>query len=147
MKSIGLRIRELREHKKLTQKEFCELVEIKQSNLSHIENKGEKISIEVISRIISNFNIDANWLILGRGEMFYKKEDQSNKDNSIISQYLEDKEKMVKMLEKEVNRLEQENMFLKEKKETGGIISITNVELEKEFSIAADKKVKYNKKQ
>ena len=65
LNNIGLRIKKLRELKKLTQIEFSNRIGIKQANLSHIENKGEKISVEIINRIISNFNINANWLIEG----------------------------------------------------------------------------------
>jgi transcriptional regulator with XRE-family HTH domain len=67
--SIGHRIKELRKHLNLTQIDFSEKIGIKQANLSHIENKSEKISIEIINSIISYFNIDANWLFTGKGEM------------------------------------------------------------------------------
>ena len=66
---IGLRINKIREKFNLTQVEFSEKIGIKQANLSHIENKGEKISVEIINRIISSFNINANWLITGEGEV------------------------------------------------------------------------------
>ncbi|WP_165025295.1 XRE family transcriptional regulator [Dysgonomonas sp. ZJ279] len=84
-KGIGLRIKELREVNKLTQTEFSERIGIKQANLSHIENKGEKISVDIISRIISNFNINIEWLFTGKGVM-----SKTNIDNS--SQTLRNKE-------------------------------------------------------
>jgi transcriptional regulator with XRE-family HTH domain len=66
---IGLRIKELREKLNLTQIEFSNKICIKQANLSHIENKSEKISLDIVNKIISNFNINANWLLTGKGEM------------------------------------------------------------------------------
>ena len=76
---IGLRIRELREVENLTQIEFCDKIGINQANLSHIEKKGVKISVSIISKIISNFNIDANWLLTGQGSM-YKTVNEVNTD-------------------------------------------------------------------
>jgi transcriptional regulator with XRE-family HTH domain len=73
-KDIGLRIKELREYSKLTQSEFAEKISAKQANLSHIENLGSKISIEIIERIISNFNINSEWLLTGKGEMLKSEE-------------------------------------------------------------------------
>lgn len=72
-RDIGLRIKELRESNNLTQIEFSNKIGIKQANLSHIENKGEKISIDIINKIISNFNINIEWLFTGIGEMETKQ--------------------------------------------------------------------------
>jgi transcriptional regulator with XRE-family HTH domain len=68
--SIGLRIKELRLSLKLTQCEFSKKIDIKQANLSHIENKSGKISIDILLKIISYFNnISTDWLLTGQGEM------------------------------------------------------------------------------
>jgi len=86
-KDIGLRIKELREGKKLTQIEFSERIGIKQANLSHIENKGEKISIDVINKIISNFDINIEWLFTGKGEKQRKEVTQASKTaNKVIEE-------------------------------------------------------------
>jgi transcriptional regulator with XRE-family HTH domain len=69
VKDIGLRIRQLRNEKKMTQEEFSTILGIKQANLSHIENKGSKISTEILDKIVSNFDINANWLFSGEGAM------------------------------------------------------------------------------
>jgi len=79
-KDIGLRIRRIRIERKLTQGEFSNILGIKQANLSHIENKGAKISIEILDKIMSNFDININWLISGEGEM--KKNEQKIGDIS-----------------------------------------------------------------
>jgi len=73
-REIGLRIKELRDNFKLTQSEFSAQIGIKQANLSHIENYGKKISIEVINGIISNFNISSEWLLTGTGSMLKGEE-------------------------------------------------------------------------
>lgn len=69
MLDIGLRIKELRKRNNLSQVEFCDLIGVKQANLSHIENSGKKISVEILHKIISYFNIDGTWLLTGNGEM------------------------------------------------------------------------------
>jgi transcriptional regulator with XRE-family HTH domain len=70
MYDIGLRIKDLRTQNNLTQVDFCTVLGIKQANLSHIENSGKKISIEILYKIISNFNINANWLLSGEGDIY-----------------------------------------------------------------------------
>ncbi|MDR0792758.1 MAG: helix-turn-helix domain-containing protein [Chitinophagaceae bacterium] len=64
--NIGLRIKKIRTAKKLTQGEFSKIIGIKQTDLSHIENKSLEISIDILSKIIYNFDIDANWLLSGK---------------------------------------------------------------------------------
>ena len=76
MLDIGLRIKELRNDKKLTQNEFCDIIGIKQANLSHIENSGKKISVEILHKIISNFNISGTWLLSGIRDKFIEKEEK-----------------------------------------------------------------------
>ncbi len=69
MEGIGLRIKQLREAKKLTQADFCAKIGAKQSNLSSMETAGKKISIDVISNIVLKFDINAEWLLFGTGIM------------------------------------------------------------------------------
>ena len=82
--SIGFRIRKIRIEKKLTQGEFANIIGIKQANLSHIENKGLKITIDILNKIISNFDIDANWLLSGKGEMLRNRQEIGNISNSSV---------------------------------------------------------------
>ena len=68
--NIGLIIKEIRIKNNLQQTKFAEILGIEQSNLSHIENKGKRITLDVVMKVVSNFNIDANWLLKGTiGEM------------------------------------------------------------------------------
>jgi len=106
MVDIGLRIREIREVKNLTQIEFCEKVGIKQSNLSHIENKGAKISIDIIRKIISYFNINSEWLLIGNGSM-EKQEIPKNEADHIYVCMLEKKEAEISRLNREIGALQE----------------------------------------
>ena len=82
--SIGLRIKELRNVKKLNQLDFADKIGIKQSPLSQMESGKILPSIETLSKIIRVFNISYSWLIDGEGDMFLeetKSEENSNKKN------------------------------------------------------------------
>ena len=82
--SIGFRIRKIRSEKKLTQDEFSNIIGVKQANLSHIENKGLKITIDILNKIISNFDVDANWLLSGKGEMYKNVQNLGEISNSTV---------------------------------------------------------------
>jgi len=82
--SIGFRIRKIRTERNLTQDEFSNKIGIKQANLSHIENKGMKITIDILNKIISDFDIDANWLLSGKGDMYRNEQKIGDVSNSTV---------------------------------------------------------------
>jgi len=84
IKDIGVRIKQIRSEKKLTQDEFSGILGIKQANLSHIENKGSKISVEILDKILSNFDINADWLLSGEGKMFRNEQSIGNVSKSTV---------------------------------------------------------------
>lgn len=63
--SISLRIKDLRKDKKLTQKEFSDIIGVDNSQLSKIERGQLHPTIEQIMEISSNFNISTDYLIKG----------------------------------------------------------------------------------
>lgn len=63
--SIGLRIKELRSEKKLTQSDFSSQIAISRDSLVKIELGKQNPTLEVLSEIVKIFNIDYNWLIDG----------------------------------------------------------------------------------
>ena len=84
VKGIGFRIKQIRNEKSLTQDEFSNILGIKQANLSHIENKGSKISVEILDKIISNFDINADWLLSGEGKMFRNEQKMGDISKSTV---------------------------------------------------------------
>ena len=84
IKDIGVRIKQIRSEKKLTQDEFSNILGIKQANLSHIENKGSKISVEILDKIISNFDINADWLLSGEGKIFRNEQKMGDVSKSTV---------------------------------------------------------------
>jgi len=84
VKDIGFRIKQIRNEKSLTQDEFSTILRIKQANLSHIENKGSKISVDILDKIISNFDINADWLFSGEGKMFRNEQKMGDISKSTV---------------------------------------------------------------
>lgn len=71
------RIRKLRKHLDLTQREFAEKIGVKQNTVAQYE-MGRNVPIDsVISLICREFNVNEEWLRNGTGEMFIEldKED------------------------------------------------------------------------
>lgn len=72
------RINKLIAMEKLTPSKFAELIGVQRSSISHILSGRNKPSFDVIQFILKRFsNINAEWLILGTGDM-YKKPVQIN---------------------------------------------------------------------
>lgn len=53
----------------LTQKDFAEKIDIDQRNYTNYENGKAELKAKHIQKLIENFEINANWLLTGEGEM------------------------------------------------------------------------------
>lgn len=68
--SIGLRIKDLREQKKLNQAKFASLLNTSQAAISRYE-KGERSPDSTFLTHVANvFDVNITWLLTGEGEMF-----------------------------------------------------------------------------
>lgn len=57
--------------KNITAKQFAEEIGIQPSGMSHILGGRNNPSLEFVSKVLRRYpEIDANWLLLGRGEMY-----------------------------------------------------------------------------
>jgi transcriptional regulator with XRE-family HTH domain len=112
---IGFRIKEIRVKNNFQQTKFAEILGIEQSNLSHIENKGKRITLDVVMKVVSNFNIDANWLLKGTIGEFHPNSSKIDeeckicieKERVIVEQKdnLATKDKFIARLEGEINEI------------------------------------------
>jgi transcriptional regulator with XRE-family HTH domain len=122
-KDVGLRIKKLREQLNLTQTEFSDKICVKQANLSHIENKGTKISLEIINKIISNFNINPEWLLTGDGEMLKTTSESPTTIKQPVPEIIyyretiKGKDMEIKELNREIISLNKENERLRSENE------------------------------
>ena len=76
LKSIGEKLKDIRKTKGLTQAEFGQNIGFSKQAVSNIENNLSNPSIEFISKLIMFYDVNANWLIVGAGEMFNNSHEQ-----------------------------------------------------------------------
>lgn len=74
MDSIGIRIKQIRKEKKVTQKELSERVCVTQSYVSRLELDKEQPTDMLLKLIALEFNVSLSWLKDGYGEMNIKNE-------------------------------------------------------------------------
>lgn len=64
-KSIGQKIKELRERLKLTQKEFGQLIGVSQKRIGELENKTKNPSAELLNRIAKALSVSITYFLDG----------------------------------------------------------------------------------
>lgn len=82
MDEIRHRLKLLREHLSLTQKELSQVLMIKQASYSAIETGRRELTDRNISLLCNIFHVNSTWLKEGIGEMFLS---QPNKNSFILS--------------------------------------------------------------
>jgi transcriptional regulator with XRE-family HTH domain len=70
MKTIGERLKKIRTTKHLTQSEMGASIGVSKQAIANVESGHNKPSIEFISKLIENYNVNSNWLISEVGQMF-----------------------------------------------------------------------------
>lgn len=70
MDTISERLKFIRIEKRFTQAELADLLQIKRQTIANIESGNNNPSIDFISKLIENLNVNANWLIAGVGKPF-----------------------------------------------------------------------------
>ena len=83
--SINERIKNIRKDNNLSQIDFSRVLNIKQATLSQIENDVIAPSLDIIKKIIGNYNISYEWLIDGVGTML-KEEKNTYIYNSVANE-------------------------------------------------------------
>lgn len=64
------RLTQILSFKQLSSSAFADTLEIQRSNMSHYLSGRNKPGVEILQRILDKFpEINADWLIMGRGEM------------------------------------------------------------------------------
>ena len=80
MNSIGEKIKFIRQDKGLTQAQFGESIGLTKQAVSNVENNLSNPSLDFISKLIVNYNINSNWLIAGEGEPYNKRKNHSREN-------------------------------------------------------------------
>lgn len=72
------RLKKLRNILKLSIDKMAEELETNNYKIRDCENKKQKISNDLLEKIGIIYNVNLNWLITGKGEMFIKEEKAIN---------------------------------------------------------------------
>lgn len=75
MRTIGEKLKDIRKHKGLTQAEFGNNIGFSKQAVSNIENNLSNPSIDFISKLIMYYDVNANWFIVDKGEMFNSQQE------------------------------------------------------------------------
>jgi transcriptional regulator with XRE-family HTH domain len=80
------RITMLRELLQMSQTEFARKIGISQGALSQIESGRSRLSMETLKNLSSEFNINCNWIVNGKGNIFFSsaKAKGVNTKNNLI---------------------------------------------------------------
>lgn len=79
---IHEKIKMIREKSGLKQPEFAEKFEIKYGTYQTYETGKSEIKLKHIKKIIDEYNINANWLLNDRGEMYLTDTEHENGANA-----------------------------------------------------------------
>ena len=83
LKPIGQRLLAVRKFFKLSQEEIGKITHYSKSLISEVEKGGKKPSSQYLYSLLTQFNIDANWILTGKGEMFLDGRSDSPEDKDI----------------------------------------------------------------
>lgn len=104
LEKIGGRLKEYRESRGYNQQQFADMLGIKQQSLSKYENGYQSMPDKIKLKLIDD-NVNINWLLTGRGDMFknseenktehkkekqYRSEENISKMHSFIGHVLND---------------------------------------------------------
>ena len=82
----GKRIKKIREALKLKQNEFRQIFNCTHAYISAIENDKTKFSTDNLTKLLSEYNVNINYVLAGIGEMFiqpYQMSEESELESKI----------------------------------------------------------------
>lgn len=98
--AIGNRIKQVRIHLRIQQKEMAQKLEITSAHLSEIEKGKSSPSIEVVLKMTNIYNMSLEFLFLGRGEMLYNSGREKAPGKFTFDSSVTSREKLIWMLKK-----------------------------------------------
>lgn len=94
MEGLRDRINEVRDHYRLTNRGFADAIGAKPAATNNYLNGTKEPSMEFIDRILTTYvDISADWLLCGRGSMFYDADKQT--DEKLLKELAETKVKLL----------------------------------------------------
>ena len=128
--SVGTRIKELRENKKLTRSELADLLGITVGAISNYENEVSSPKESILFKIIETLECDANYLFQDAIKMTSMKNNVSLNEYKIIEKYraLDEygKESVNITLERETYRVDEKNRLTSSEAGNGSSTRLIN---------------------
>ena len=93
MTTQGTRLKKIRTELKLSQEELGKQIGLTRASIAAVEADNNKFSQDVLCKLILTFDINVNYLLVGKGEMFNAPEYEDVKDeileqvNNILIKY------------------------------------------------------------
>lgn len=112
---VAKRMKEIRTYYKLNQKEFCAEIELSPSRLSDIEAGNTNPSFNTLLAISNRFSISLDWLVAGKGDMFFKQQKENidarlhSDEAQLIQQYRKLTERQKGRIDQQVDNFVDEN--------------------------------------
>lgn len=76
----GQRIKEIRQALKLSQEDFGEIFKIQKQMVSSLEKDKLKLNNEKLVKLLDDYNVNINYLLSGKGNMFINNINSSLRD-------------------------------------------------------------------
>ena len=108
-KTLGDRLKAIRQAKNLTLQELAAIIGSSHGYLSQVERNQKKPGSEILLSLKQHLNVNINWLLTGEGEMFIKNNEDIGPVDDITKKILlllrdmdkEKKREVLKHIEKE----------------------------------------------
>lgn len=79
----GERVKKIRQELNLSQDEFGKIFAIQRQMVSSIEKDKLKLNNEKLAFLCENYNINLNWLLCGKGDMFITAQPSTQDEKDI----------------------------------------------------------------
>ena len=111
---ISHRIKKIRLDNSLSIEKFAALINEKRQRMQDIELMRQKVPQEVLSKVVEDFHINANWLLTGKGRMHSKPEDFNDAPFSLYNKLSDHQRNEVLSVMEEKIRLNHLEMEMKQ---------------------------------
>ena len=82
------RFKKIRKQKKLTQRQYGEILGLSQNHISSLEKGERNITDRIIKDLNVNLNVNPEWIKEGKGEMFMNPIDSLNIEDPEVKDFM-----------------------------------------------------------
>ena len=91
MTTMGKRVKEIRESLKFTQKEFADFFGFSRAFIGAVEKDRSKFSVEHLVKLLVSYDVNINYILAGKGEMFLEPKTITKELDAIIDKKIDEK--------------------------------------------------------